>query len=113
MKTFRNLFTNPWFLFAIVVYIGSLFVLSQRAEFSISEALIELVIFGIAFPLVAWLATIRARPLTIRVHPTGVVQARRSAVMFWQLSRPIRGWYARSENTGRSISAKQPNSACS
>ena len=50
MKTFRNLFTNPWFLFAIVVYIGSLFVLSQRAEFSISEALIELVIFGIAFP---------------------------------------------------------------
>ena len=113
MKTFRNLFTNPWFLFAIVVYIGSLFVLSQRAEFSISEALIELVIFGIAFPLVAWLATIRARPLTIRVHPTGVVQARRSAVMFWQLSRPIRGWYAHSESTGRSIFAKQPDSACS
>jgi uncharacterized protein len=71
MKTFRNLFTNRWFVFAIVLYIGALFVLSQQAEFSISEALIELVIFGIAFPLMAWLATIRARPLTIRVHPTG------------------------------------------
>jgi uncharacterized protein len=69
MKTFRNLFTNSWFMFAIVLYIGSLFVLSRRTEFSISEALIELVIFGIAFPLLAWLATIGARPLAIRVHP--------------------------------------------
>ena len=76
MKTFRNLFTNRWFVFAIVLYIGALFVLSQRAEFSISETLIELVIFCIAFPLLAWLATIRARLLTIRVHPTGGVQAR-------------------------------------
>src|SRR6266705_4326358 len=72
MKTFRSLFANLWFVFAIVLYIGSLFVLSRRTEFSISEALIELIIFGIAFPLLAWLATIRARPLTIRVHPTGV-----------------------------------------
>jgi len=71
MKTFRSLFTNPWFFFAIVLYIGSLFVLSRRAEFSINEALIELIIFGIAFPLLAWLATIRARPLIVRVHPTG------------------------------------------
>ena len=71
MKTFRNLFTNPWFVLAILLYIGSLFVLSRRSEFSISEALIELVIFGLAFPLLAWLATIRARPLTIRVDPSG------------------------------------------
>ena len=71
MKTFRNLFTNRWFIFAILLYIGSLFVLSRRAEFSISGALIELVIFGTAFPLLAWLATMRARPLTIRVGPTG------------------------------------------
>jgi len=71
MKSLRNLVTNRWFIFAIVLYIGSLFVLSRRTEFSISEALIELIIFGIAFPLLAWLATIRARPLTIRVHPIG------------------------------------------
>jgi len=70
MKTFRNLFTNPWFVFAIVLCIGSLFVLSRRAEFSVNEALIELVVFGIAFPLLAWLATIRAQSLTIRVYPT-------------------------------------------
>jgi uncharacterized protein len=71
MKTFRNLFTNPWFALAIVLYVGSLLVLSRRAEFSIGEALIELVIFGLAFPLLGWLATVHARPLTIRVHPTG------------------------------------------
>ena len=72
MKSLRNLVTNRSFIFTVVLYIGSLFVLSPRPEFSISEPLIELVIFGIAFPLLAWLATIRARPLTIRVHPTGV-----------------------------------------
>jgi len=71
MKSLRDLVTNRWFIFAIVLYVGSLFVLSHRAQFSINEALIELIIFGIAFPLLAWLATIRARPLTVRVHPTG------------------------------------------
>ena len=70
MKSLRRLITNRWFIVAIVLYIGSLFVLSRRTEFSISEALMELIIFGIAFPLLAWLGTIRARPLTIRVHPT-------------------------------------------
>ena len=46
--------------------------LSRRTGFSINEALIELIIFGIAFPLLAWLDMIRTRPLTIRVHPTAV-----------------------------------------
>ena len=71
MKSLRNLVTNRSFIFTVVLYIGSLFALSRRPEFSISEALIELAIFGIAFPLLSWLATIRARPLTIRVYPTG------------------------------------------
>jgi hypothetical protein len=35
-------------VFAIVLYVGSLLILSRRAEFSINEALIELFIFGIA-----------------------------------------------------------------
>jgi len=38
MKSLRDLVTNRWFIFAIVLYIGSLFVLSQRAEFSIKRA---------------------------------------------------------------------------
>src|SRR5205814_1108807 len=71
MKAFRNLFTNPWFVFAIVLYVGSLFVLSRRTEVLISEALIELIIFGIAFPSLAWLATMPARCLTMHVHPAG------------------------------------------
>jgi len=48
-----------------------LLVLSQRAEFSISDAMMELVIFGIAFPLLAWWASRRAEHLPINVHPTG------------------------------------------
>jgi membrane protease YdiL (CAAX protease family) len=71
IKTFRNLFTNPWFISAIVLYLISLLVLSQRAEFSISDAMMELVIFGIAFPLLAWWASRRAEHLPINVHPTG------------------------------------------
>jgi len=71
MKTFRNLFTNPWFIFAIVLYVISLLVLSRRTEFSISDTLTELLIFGIGFPILAWWATKRAKPLPIKVHATG------------------------------------------
>lgn len=68
MKTFRNLFTNPWFIFAIVLYVISLLVLSRRTEFSISGTLTELLIFGIGFPILAWWTTKRAKPLPIKVH---------------------------------------------
>jgi len=82
MKSLRRLITNRWFIVAIVLYIGSLFVLSRRTEFSISEALMELIIFGIAFPLLAWLGTIRVRPLTIRVHPTAAEMLALPAYVF-------------------------------
>jgi membrane protease YdiL (CAAX protease family) len=71
MKTFGSLFTNPWFIFAIVLYVISLLVLSRRTEFSISDTLTELLIFGIGFPILAWWATKCAKPLPIKVHATG------------------------------------------
>jgi membrane protease YdiL (CAAX protease family) len=71
MKSLRNLLTNRSFLFAIALYVAALLVLSRRPEFSLSETLSELAIFGFAFPLLAWLTTRRAERLAVDVDPTG------------------------------------------
>jgi len=65
MKTLRNIFTNPWALFGIVAYAVSLAVLWRNRTFGREDAISELVLFGILFPLLAWLGTLRARPLTV------------------------------------------------
>jgi len=70
MKSLRNLLTNPWFIFAVAVYVAALLVLRRRPEFSLSETLIELAIFRFAFPLLALLTTRRAKRLAIDVDPT-------------------------------------------
>jgi hypothetical protein len=70
MKALRKLLTNGWFLFAGALYIGGLIVLSRRAEFSLSDSLLELLIFGLGFSLIAWWTTARAKPLTVAQHPT-------------------------------------------
>ena len=71
MKILRGLFTNRWFLFAIALYLAGLVVLSRGPEFSLSDSLLELLIFGLGFSLIAWWTTVRARPLVIAQHPTG------------------------------------------
>jgi CAAX protease family protein len=71
MKILRSLFTNRWFLFAIALYLAGLVVLSRGPEFSLSDSLLELLIFGLGFSLVAWWTTARARPLVISRHPSG------------------------------------------
>ena len=70
MKALRNLVTNRWFLFAIGLYIAGLAALSRRPEFSLSDALMELLIFGVGFSLIACWTTARARPLVVAQHPT-------------------------------------------
>jgi len=69
MKTLRTLFTNPWFLLAIGLYLAALAALSRRPEFSLSDVLLELFILGIGFSLLAWWSTARAQPLVIAQHP--------------------------------------------
>ena len=71
MKTFLSLFKNRSFLLALVLYLVSVLILSRRPAFSLSEALLELLIFGLAFSLLAWWLTGRARPLAVAEHPTG------------------------------------------
>ena len=70
MKALRSLLTNRWFLFAVAIYFAGLLVLSRRPEFSLSDSLLELLIFGLGFSLVAWWTTARAKPLVIAQHPT-------------------------------------------
>ena len=77
LRTLRNIFGNVWVLLGIVAYGVSLAVLWPNKSFSHGDALAELIIFGIAFPLLAWATTLRARPLEVTV--------RRSSAEMWLL----------------------------
>jgi membrane protease YdiL (CAAX protease family) len=68
VKTLRNVFTNRWVLAGLVAYGASLALLWRNKTFGLEEAIAELIIFGIVFPLLAWLGTLRVRPLTIVVR---------------------------------------------
>ena len=68
MKALRNFFGNGWVWFGLALYGASLVILWQNKSFAPEDAISLLVIFGIAFSLLAWGTTIRARPLTLTVH---------------------------------------------
>jgi hypothetical protein len=61
---------NPVAIGGLVLYGASLAVLLRNQNFEPGGALIVLVFFGIIFPALAWLTTLRAVPLSILVHPT-------------------------------------------
>src|SRR6266699_3608431 len=61
---------NPVAIGGLVLYAASFAVLFRNRNFEPGGALIVLVLFGIIFPALAWLATLRAVPLSISVHPT-------------------------------------------
>ncbi len=71
MNAFPKLLKDPGFLLGVGLYLLALIILSQRPEFSVVEALMELLIFGFGFSLLAWLTTLRAKPLVVAAHPTG------------------------------------------
>ncbi len=77
MKTLRNIFGNLWVLLGLALYGVSLAVLWRNPSFGHEDAIAELIIFGFAFPLLAWLTTLRAKPLTVTV--------RRSSAEMWLL----------------------------
>jgi membrane protease YdiL (CAAX protease family) len=63
---------NPVAIGGLLLYAASLTVLLQNKNFEPGGALIVLVLFGIIFPALVWLATLRAVPLSISVHPTAL-----------------------------------------
>lgn len=68
MKTLRSIFTNPWALAGIAAYGASLALLWRNKTFGREDAIAELILFGFLFPLLAWLGTLRARPLELFVR---------------------------------------------
>jgi membrane protease YdiL (CAAX protease family) len=68
LKALRKIFGNVWVWLGLVAYGASLAILSRNKSFAPEDAISVLVIFGLAFPLLAWLTTLRARPLTLTVQ---------------------------------------------
>jgi uncharacterized protein len=64
------LYRNRIVIIGLLLYMTSLGVLSQNRNFEFGGVLIVLVIFGLIFPVLAWVATIRAIPLAISVRPS-------------------------------------------
>lgn len=77
MKTLRNIFGNVWALVGIAAFALSLAILWRHPNFGREDAIGGLIIFGIIFPLLAWVTTLRARPLAL--------PQRRSAGEIWLL----------------------------
>jgi membrane protease YdiL (CAAX protease family) len=75
VKALRNIFTNPWVLAGVVIYVASLALLWRNKTFSHADAITELIIFGFAFPLVAWLTTLKAKRLPIAARRNGAEMA--------------------------------------
>src|SRR5204863_2413372 len=62
---------NPAVLVGLVLYAAGLAPLLHNKNVELGGALIVLLLFGLIFPALAWLATIRAVPLSISVQPNG------------------------------------------
>jgi membrane protease YdiL (CAAX protease family) len=75
MKTLRNIFANPWALLGIAAYGTSLTLLWRNKTFGREDAMSELILFGFAFPILAWIGTLRARPLSLNVHRSAAEMA--------------------------------------
>jgi hypothetical protein len=71
MKTVRLLTFNPGVALFAALYLAGLAILSQNKDFNFADALVELVIVGLVFPLLAWIATRRAVPLAIPTRSSG------------------------------------------
>jgi hypothetical protein len=63
----RPLPRNHILIVGLILYACSFAVLLRNKSFDATGAIVVLVVFGIAFPLIAWLTTRRAIPLPISV----------------------------------------------
>lgn len=61
---------NPVVIGGLLLYVGSFAVLLRNKDFEPAGAIVVLVSFGIIFPVLAWLATMRAVPLAISIQPS-------------------------------------------
>src|ERR1700746_3103861 len=55
---------------SVILYACAFAVLLRNKSFDVTGAVVVLIVFGIAFPLIAWIATRHAVPLSISVKPS-------------------------------------------
>ena len=75
MKTFRHIFGNVWVLLGLAAFAASLAILWRNPSFGREDAIGGIIIFGIAFPLLAWVTTLRARPLAVTARRSSAEMA--------------------------------------
>ena len=69
-NTSQRLAPNRILIGGLILYACAFAVLLRTNSFDATGAVVVLIVFGIAFPLIAWIATRRAIPLSISVKPT-------------------------------------------
>jgi len=75
VKTFRHIFGNVWVLLGLAAFAASLAILWRNPSFGREDAIGGIIIFGIAFPLLAWVTTLRARPLAVTARRSSAEMA--------------------------------------
>jgi membrane protease YdiL (CAAX protease family) len=66
----RPLHRNHILIGGLILYACAFAVLLRNKSFGAGDAVVVLIVFGIAFPLIAWVATRRAFPFSISIHPS-------------------------------------------
>jgi uncharacterized protein len=61
---------NRIFIGGLILYACAFAVLLRNKSFDATGAIVVLIVFGVAFPIIAWAATRRAVPLSISVRPS-------------------------------------------
>ena len=65
----QRLAPNRIFIGGLILYAFAFGVLLRNESFEVSDAIVVLIVFGIVFPFIAWIATRRAIQLSISIHP--------------------------------------------
>ena len=69
-NSFQQFAPNRIFIGGLILYACAFAVLLQNKSFDAIGAVVVLIVFGVAFPIIAWVATRRAVPLSISVRPS-------------------------------------------
>ena len=64
----RHFTRNRVLIGGLIIYACAFVILLRKKSFDASGAIVVLIVFGIVFPLIAWIATRRAIPLSISVN---------------------------------------------
>lgn len=65
----QRLVRNRILIGSLILYVCAFAVLLRNKSFDATGAFVVLIVFGIAFPLIAWIATRHVIPLSISVKP--------------------------------------------